>query len=109
MPDQDDATALAQRVRRGEGHPSELVEAAIAAIERVNPRLNAVIHRMYDQARAAAKGALPDGPFRGVPFVGKEPDGWLAGEPYTQSCRMSKDFIPAEDAEIIARMKRTGV
>ena len=105
----DDATALAERVRRGDVHPTELVEAAIDAIEKVNPQLNAVIHRMYDQARAAAKGALPEGPFRGVPFVVKDLDGWLAGEPYTQSCRMSKDFVPTEDAEIIARMKRTGV
>ncbi len=105
----DDATSLAERVRRGDVHPTELVDAAINAIEKVNPRLNAVIHRMYDQARAAAKGALPDGPFRGVPFVVKDLDGWLAGEPYTQSCRMSKDFVPTEDAEIIARMKRTGV
>lgn len=105
----DDATALAERVRRGDVHPSELVDEAIAAIEKVNPTLNAVVHRMYDQARAAAKGPLPDGPFRGVPFVVKDLDGWLANEPYTQSCRMSKDFVPTEDAEIIARMKRTGV
>ena len=109
MPEVDDATALAARVRTGEVHPTELVEAAIARIEKVDPQLNAVVHRMYDQARAAAKGALPDGPFRGVPFVVKDLDGWLAGEPYTQSCRMSKDFVPAEDDEIIARMKRTGV
>ncbi len=105
----DDATALAERVGRGDVHPTELVDAAIAGIEKVNPALNAVVHRMYDQARAAAKGTLPDGPFRGVPFVVKDLDGWLAGEPYTQSCRMSKDFIAPEDAEIIARMKRTGV
>jgi amidase len=109
MPDLDDATALAERVRKGEVHPSELVDAAIARIEKVNPTLNAVVHKMYDQARAAAKGTLPDGPFRGVPFVVKDLDGWLAGEPYTQSCRMSKDFVPTHDAEIIARMKRTGV
>ncbi len=107
--DAPDATALAERVRQKAVHPSELVETAIAAIEQVNPRLNAVVHRMYDAARAAAKSELPDGPFRGVPFVVKDFDGWLAGEPYTQSCRMSKDFVPAEDAEIIARMKRSGV
>lgn len=104
-----DATTLAERVRRGDVHPSELVDDAITAIEKVNPQLNAVVHRMYDQARAAAKGTLPDGPFRGVPFVVKDLDGWLAGEPYTQSCRMSKDFVPTADAEVIARMKKTGV
>lgn len=105
----EDATALAERVRRKEVHPTELVDAAISAIEKVNPTLNAVVHRTYDQARAAAKGELPDGPFRGVPFVVKDLDGWLAGEPYTQSCRMSKDFVPTEDSEILARMKRSGV
>ena len=105
----DDATALAERVRKGEVHPTELVDQAIAAIEKVNPQLNAVVHKMYDKARAAAKVPLPEGPFRGVPFVVKDLDGWLAGEPFTQSCRMSKDFVPPVDAEIIARMKQTGV
>lgn len=104
-----DATTLAERVRTGEAHPTELVEHAITAIERVNPKLNAVIHAMYDKARTAAKGELPDGPFRGVPFVVKDLDGFLAGEPYTQACRMSAKFVPTHDAEIIARMKRTGV
>ncbi len=105
----DDATELAARVRRGEVQPLELVEQSIAAIEKVNPQLNAVVHKMYDQARAAAKADLPAGPFRGVPFVVKDLDGWLAGEPYTQSSRLSKDFVPTEDAEMIARIKRTGV
>jgi amidase len=109
MPEHEDATALAERVRRGDVHPSELVEQAITAIEQVNPKLNAVIHKMYDQARTAAAGKLPDGPFKGVPFVVKDLDGWLAGEPYTQSSRLSKDFVPTEDAELIARMKRTGI
>jgi amidase len=105
----DDATALAERVRKGEVHPTELVDQAIAAIEKVNPQLNAVVHQMYDKARTAAKGPLPEGPFRGVPFVVKDLDGWLAGEPFTQSSRMSKDFVPPFDAEIITRMKQTGV
>nr|AGC72587.1 aspartyl-tRNA(Asn) amidotransferase subunit A amidotransferase subunit A [uncultured bacterium A1Q1_fos_1870] len=104
-----DATTLADRVRRKEVHPTELVAAAIAAIEKVNPSLNAVVHRMYEKAKAAAGGELPQGPFRGVPFVVKDLDGWLAGEPYTQSCRMSKDFIPPEDSELMMRIKRTGV
>ncbi len=112
MPDldlRDDATALAERVRQKDVHPSELVEAAIAAIEQVNPTLNAVVHRMYERARAAASGALPDGPFRGVPFVVKDLDGWLAGEPYTQGCRLSRAFVPQEDSELMARIKRSGV
>jgi amidase len=104
-----DATTLAERVRKGDVHPRELVEAAIAAIERVNPRLNAVVHRMYDKARGTAEGALPDGPFKGVPFVVKDLDGAVAGEPYTQSCRLLASHVPGQDAEIVARLRRAGL
>src|SRR5438128_2634104 len=67
-----DATAQAELVRRKEVKPIELVEAAIKRIERINPALNAVITPMYDQAREAANGELPDGPFTGVPFLLKD-------------------------------------
>ena len=49
-----DATAQAELVRRKELTPLELVDAAIARIERVNPTLNAVITPLYEDARAAA-------------------------------------------------------
>ncbi len=104
-----DATTLAERVRAGDVTPAELVDDAIAAVDKVNPELNGLIHKMFDKARAQARGALPDGPFRGVPFVVKDLDGFLADEPYTQACRMSARFVPDHDAEVIARMKRTGV
>jgi amidase len=104
-----DATALAQRVRAGEVQALELVELAIAAIEKVDPRLNAVVHRMYDRARAQARAGLPAGPFQGVPFVVKDLDGFLAGEPYTAACRQLASFVPDHDAAVIARMRATGV
>ena len=59
-----DATAQAELVRKKEVKPVELVDAAIERIERLNPELNAVILPMYDEARKAAEGDLPDGPFR---------------------------------------------
>ena len=64
-----DATAQAELVRRKEVKPIELVEAAIKRIERINPTINAVITPMFDEARAAANGALPEGPFTGVPVA----------------------------------------
>ena len=61
-----DATAQAQLVKDGDVTPAELVEAACERLERINPRLNAVIHPAHDRAReAAASRELPDGPFRG--------------------------------------------
>ena len=65
-----DATAQADLVRSGDAQPIELVDAAIARIESINDELNAVIHPLFDRARAAANGltAREDGrPFAGVP------------------------------------------
>jgi amidase len=103
-----DATELAACVRRGEVQPIELVEKAIAGIEAVNPTLNAVMHPMYDAARAAAR-SLPDGPFRGVPMVIKDYDGFVKGEPYTAGTRFLKGFVPDHDSEAIARLRRAGL
>jgi len=103
-----DATELSARIARGELSPSELLEEAIAAIERVNPRLNAVVHRMYDQARALAKDPLPDGPFRGVPMVVKDFDGYVKDVPFTASCRLLEGYVPDHDSEAIARLRRAG-
>src|ERR1700744_379575 len=75
-----DATAPADLVRRGEVTPKELAEAAIARIEAVNPRLDAVIRTGFDAARQAAAGDLPDGPFRGVPMLLKDLGCTVAGE-----------------------------
>ena len=62
-----DATAQAELVRRRELTPLELVDAAIARIERVNPAINAVIRLLFEEARAAAVSReLPTGPFNGT-------------------------------------------
>ena len=75
-----DATAQADLVHRGEATPAELVDAAIARIEALNPRLDAVIRTRFDQARAQAAGTPPDGPFRGVPILLKDLGCLVAGE-----------------------------
>jgi amidase len=75
-----DATAQAELVRRGQASPSELVEAAIARIEAVNPKLDAVLRTRFDAARQEAAGDLPDGPFRGVPILFKDLGCVVAGE-----------------------------
>src|ERR1700677_3286748 len=75
------ATAQADLVRRGEASRRELVEAAIARIEAVNPKLDAVIRTRFDAARQEAESdCLPDGPFRGVPMLFKDLGCTVAGE-----------------------------
>jgi Asp-tRNA(Asn)/Glu-tRNA(Gln) amidotransferase A subunit family amidase len=66
--DRFDGLGLAELVRQRKVSPSELLELAISRLEAVNPTLNAVVAKLYDQARAAVAAGLPDGPFTGVPF-----------------------------------------
>ena len=73
-----DAIASAELVRTGQATPRELVDAAIARVEAVNPQLNAVIHPRFDEARTEADAAelaadLPRRPLRGVSIVVKDP------------------------------------
>ena len=87
-----DATGQAELVRRSELTPLELVDAAIARIESVNPSINAVITPLFDEARAAAiSGALPTGPFRGVPFLLKDAGAMQKGQPYYMGNRALRD------------------
>jgi amidase len=64
---------------------------------------------MDDKARDVAAGDLPDGPFRGVPFLVKDMDGFLADEPCTFSSRALVDWVPNHDSELFARYRRAGV
>jgi amidase len=104
-----DGLGLAELVRKKEVKPSELVEEAIGRIEKVNPQINAVIHKMYDRGREAAEGDLPDGPFRGVPFLLKDLEVAYAGEPLRSGSRFQQDFVPDHDSEIVKRFKSAGV
>lgn len=107
--DRYDALGLAGLVRKGDVSASELCEEAIARIERINPRLNAVIHRMYDLARKTCTGTLPDGPFQGVPFLLKDLLTSFAGVPLTMGSRAFRNYIPTFDSELMKRYKATGI
>ena len=102
------ALGLAELVRTKQVTSAELVDAAIARVERVNPKLNALICDRFDQARADARGDLPDGPFTGVPFVAKDLGPALAGVPMTSGSRYFKDYVPVQDDEYFVRAKRAG-
>ena len=82
-----DGLGLAELVRKTEVQPRELVDEAIRRIEQLNPQVNAVIQKTYDFAREAADGDLPDGPFKGVPFLLKDLVVTLAGVPMRSGCR----------------------
>jgi amidase len=105
-----DATAQAELVRRGEASPAELVDAAIERIEALNGELNAVIHPLFDKAREAGSGGLPDGPFRGVPILLKDVFGESAGDPYHEGMKHLRDlgWVSEVDDYLVARYRRAG-
>ncbi|HEY6417775.1 MAG TPA: amidase [Candidatus Binataceae bacterium] len=106
-----DATAQAELVRRRELTPLQLVDAAIARIERVNPALNAVITPLFEEARAAAASPdLPDGPFRGVPFLLKDIGAMQKGQPYYMGNRALRDagYRSPDDTALGARFRTAG-
>lgn len=104
-----DALGLAALVRDRQVAPSELVEAAIAAIAAVNPRLNAVVHPMYERARAVAAGPLPGGPFAGVPFLLKDLLAVIAGVPLSAGSRAVHGLVPDHDSELVERTRAAGL
>ena len=104
-----DAIGLADLVRRKEVTPLELVEEAIERIESLNPSLNAVITPMFDQALAAAKKDLPQGPFAGVPFLIKDIGAMVKGVRMCLGTALLKNFVPDHDNELVIRLKRAGL
>ena len=103
-----DATAQAELVRTKEVTPAELVADAIARMEALNPQLNAIIHELYDRARAEAAGTLPDGPFRGVPFLLKDLGAELAGTPFSEGLAFAGDYRSTVTQELTQRFIDAG-
>src|SRR5262249_1733603 len=108
-----DGLGLARLVRRGEVSPAELLDVAIASVEARNPELNAVICRLYDQARAATAAppaaGRPDGRLPGVPPPLKDMAAHYEGAVRTNGSLLSKDNVVDHDSETPARLKRGGL
>jgi amidase len=104
-----DGLALAELVRKGEASAAELVEAAIERIDRHNPTLNAIVHDARDEARRVAERELPDGPFRGVPFLIKDLGLHVEGWPITSGSRFLADEVSSADGILTERYRTSGV
>jgi amidase len=107
-----DATAHARLVADGEATPLELVDAAIARIEKLNPELNAVVTPLFEKARNGARSAaLPRGPFHGVPFLLKDIMLTSAGDPLYHGNRLLKslDARAPADSNLARRYREAGL
>jgi amidase len=107
--DHHDGLALAELVRRKEVSAKELLDAAMARAEALNPTLNAIVTRLDDQARAAIAAGLPEGPFTGVPYLLKDLGALYTGAPTSYGSAFFDGNVADHDSEITARLKRAGL
>ena len=107
--DQYDALGLGELVRRGDVGAEALLDRAIARVEAVDPRLNAVVLRDYDAARRQLAERPATGPFAGVPFLLKDLGAAVAGTITTDGSRAFADWTAQADNTITRRAKAAGL
>ncbi len=107
--DKYDALGLAELVKKKEVSPVELSEEVIRRIEVINPVINAVIFKMYNEGRRRAAEPSSQGPFAGVPFLLKDLAAAYAGVPLSSGCKALKSYVPDYDSEVVKRYKAAGL
>nr|VFJ78602.1 MAG: amidase [Candidatus Kentron sp. FW] len=104
-----DGLGLAELVRAKEVNPEEVLEAAIERIERYNGVIDAVVWKMYDEARETIRQGLPAGPFTGVPYLLKDLYLCYAGVPLSNGSRLFAGFVPDYDSTLVERYRAAGL
>ncbi len=106
-----DAVGMAELVRSGAVSPSELVDAAIERLEALDPKLQVLVSESFERARKEAAGTLPDGPFRGVPFLLKDAVQHSEGDPYGHGLASLKaiSWRSPHDTELARRYRQAGL
>ncbi|MGL6208420.1 MAG: amidase [Paracoccaceae bacterium] len=104
-----DATALAGLVAKGEVSATELLDAALEAVEARNPAVNAVVLMQEGVARQSIANGLPRGPFRGVPFLIKDLGCEARDFPSHSGSRLLANTRYGRDSAIFERIRATGV
>src|SRR6266516_4712531 len=107
------ASKLAELIRARLVSPLEVVEAHIRRLERLNPALNAIVTLApdaLDRARGAEAMLMRGaeiGPLHGVPVTIKDTIE-TAGLRTTSGSRIRENFVPTNDATVVARLKAAG-
>jgi amidase len=104
-----DGVALAGLVRTREVSPKELVNLFLEAVEKVNPRINAVIEVWSDRIKGLDNMNVPEGPFAGVPFLMKDLGAGEAGRVQDNGSRLMKGHVVDKDAFLTERFKKAGL
>ena len=104
-----DAVGLAELVATRQVSPTELLDVAQQVAADRNPSINAITHDLDAFARSEIERGLPDGPFRGVPFLLKDQFQQLAGTITTSSCKVLATSVADHDSTLTARYRAAGL
>ncbi len=104
-----DGVALADLVKRRKVSAKELAELAAEAVDKVNPKINAVIEVFQDRVESLKGAAIPDGPFAGVPFLMKDIGSGEAGRKQEFGSRLMKGYVVQKDPFLTTRFKAAGL
>ncbi|MDF0498954.1 amidase [Bradyrhizobium yuanmingense] len=106
-----DALGLAKLIQRGEVTPSEVMEAAIAQAEAINPHINALVSWDYQLARSQARACEPNSKFSGVPYLEKNHGVHLSGFRTTNGSRFLHRLAPVaeSDSDAVGRLRLAGM
>ena len=103
-----DATGLAELVRAGKVEPRELVDAAIARAEKVNPEINAIAEPLFERARTVALSVDRTAPLAGVPFALKDLGTVWNDVPVHDGSRLPA-MVPNRDSILMKRYLEAGL
>ncbi|MCV3244114.1 amidase [Mesorhizobium robiniae] len=104
-----DAVGLAELVHKGEVSPLEIIEAALAAVDCINPEVNAAFLIDAERALDAAREVDNSAPLAGVPFLIKDVNVFVAEWTTTFASRFFREAQPKGDSEIVKRWRKAGL
>ena len=104
-----DALALAELIKNKKITQQEVLQAAVEKVERLNPKLNAIIDFFPEEATQKLDYSLNDSLFFGVPFLLKDIEVNVEGHVTSHGSRLFKNNKATEDSEIVKRYRQSGL
>ena len=104
-----DGIAIGELISKGEISATEVLEASIERIERLDPQLNAVVHAHFDLARQQVKNGLAKSPLSGVPMLLKNTGFEAEGMLLSSGSELLRNVVSKRDSTITARYKAAGM
>lgn len=106
---QMDATAMAEAIKKKHYSPTEILEQCQEAVEAMDPEINAIYYKAFEEARKQVKDGIDlDTPFAGVPILMKDAGGTVKGFPYSGGSRLIEGSVCREDTGLTRRLRKAG-